>query len=159
MKVISILEPWASLIAIGAKEIETRSWPTKSRGPLAIHASKSTRPHHLNLAWNEPFFSALDPIKKDINGKVALGYSPGCIIAVCNLVDCIKISEPCGPLLFLEGEKIVAHLGIESNEFTFGDYTPGRYAWIIEDIRKLPEPIHAKGRLGLWEFDVPVINP
>jgi hypothetical protein len=40
MKVISIIQPWATLIAIGEKKFETRSWSTKYRGELAIHASK-----------------------------------------------------------------------------------------------------------------------
>ena len=38
MKALTIMQPWASLIACGAKTIETRSWPTKYRGPIAIHA-------------------------------------------------------------------------------------------------------------------------
>lgn len=40
MKAITLWQPWASLIACGAKTIETRSWGTPYRGPLAIHASK-----------------------------------------------------------------------------------------------------------------------
>lgn len=40
MKVISLLQPWATLAVIGQKKIETRSWSTKYRGPLLIHASK-----------------------------------------------------------------------------------------------------------------------
>ncbi len=58
MKAISLLQPWATLVAIGAKRIETRSWATNYRGPLAIHASKS--PKMVNkLTWDEPFYSAL----------------------------------------------------------------------------------------------------
>ena len=40
MKVLTLTQPWATLVAIGAKRIETRSWSTKYRGPLAIHAAK-----------------------------------------------------------------------------------------------------------------------
>ncbi len=43
MKALSLRQPWASLIADGHKTIETRTWRTHYRGPLAIHAS--TRPH------------------------------------------------------------------------------------------------------------------
>jgi hypothetical protein len=39
MKAITIWQPWASLIACGTKKYETRSWPTKYRGPIAIHAA------------------------------------------------------------------------------------------------------------------------
>lgn len=41
MKAITIRQPWAGLIAVGEKVYETRSWPTKYRGPIAIHAGKS----------------------------------------------------------------------------------------------------------------------
>jgi hypothetical protein len=40
MKVISIRQPWASLIVIGAKDVENRTWPTRYRGPVLIHASQ-----------------------------------------------------------------------------------------------------------------------
>lgn len=40
MKAITLTQPWATLVAIGAKRIETRSWATRYRGPLAIHAAK-----------------------------------------------------------------------------------------------------------------------
>lgn len=39
MKAISIHQPWALLIANGHKDIENRSWPTKFRGRVLIHAS------------------------------------------------------------------------------------------------------------------------
>jgi hypothetical protein len=39
MKAISLFQPWASLIMLGYKSYETRSWATKHRGPLAIAAS------------------------------------------------------------------------------------------------------------------------
>lgn len=40
MKAITIWQPWAMLIALLEKGNETRGWPTKHRGPLAIHAAK-----------------------------------------------------------------------------------------------------------------------
>jgi hypothetical protein len=40
MKAVSLWQPFASLIYTGAKKIETRSWPTNYRGPLAIHAAR-----------------------------------------------------------------------------------------------------------------------
>ncbi len=43
MKAITLWQPWATLVAIGAKRFETRSWSTHYRGPLAIHAAKTSR--------------------------------------------------------------------------------------------------------------------
>lgn len=41
MKALTVCQPYAHLIAIGEKPIENRSWPTRYRGPLAIHAGRS----------------------------------------------------------------------------------------------------------------------
>jgi ASCH domain len=53
MKILSIRQPWAYLITQGSKNIENRSWPTKYRGPVLIHASlninrKACARHGLN---------------------------------------------------------------------------------------------------------------
>jgi hypothetical protein len=53
MKAITILQPWASIIACGAK------WATKYRGKIVIHAAKSCKKWHMNIAFEEPFYSAL----------------------------------------------------------------------------------------------------
>lgn len=64
MKAVTLTQPWATLVAIGAKQIETRSWPTNYRGPLAIHAGKGPSTigwPQLNHICNrtEPFRSVL----------------------------------------------------------------------------------------------------
>ena len=43
IKLISLWEPWATLMAIGAKRIETRSWRTPYRGWLAIQAGATAK--------------------------------------------------------------------------------------------------------------------
>ena len=135
MKAITLIQPWASLVAIGAKRIETRSWATSYRGPHAIHASARYPGWAKAVALEEPairaaLLEALLPPQRLITGH---------IIAVCDLVDCFQITpenQPAEP------------------ERSYGDYTPGRYAWALNDVRKLPRPIPAKGRLGLWEHDL-----
>ena len=62
MKAVTLYQPYASLVAIGAKKFETRSWKTSYRGPLAIHAGVSEK--YLDLGWQEPFFSALTKFSK-----------------------------------------------------------------------------------------------
>ena len=59
MKTLSLIQPWASLIALGEKRIETRSWGTRYRGPLAIHASLSHVGDDLIVGSVEPFASVL----------------------------------------------------------------------------------------------------
>ena len=145
MKAITIWQPWASLIATGVKRIETRSWPTKYRGKLAIHA-----------AMLNPF-KAIKPIpevvvaemRKALKEEGILTSSTdfrvlprGCIVATVNLVDCREItySFRCSKINF-------------TNEEYFGDYTIGRYAWILEDVQPLKEPVLAKGMQGLWNWE------
>lgn len=126
MKVLSIKEPWASLIMNGTKKIETRSWKTKYRGEIYIHASSSkakiTKPEVYELI-------------KDMNFKC--GY----IICKCNLVDCIYMTDE-----YVNDMKINHY-----EEYICGHYEVGRYAWIVEDVRVI-EPIEAKGKLGLWNY-------
>lgn len=170
MKVITLTQPWATLIAIGAKHIETRSWATKYRGPLAIHAGQGLGPvgnrrGMVRLCNTSPFYEALDAA--GIWHTTAIDHLPyGAIVAVCELVDCIPThhpgiaSEP-GKPWFIGGRKGVGQHcyevppRLDSNEYAFGDYTPGRWAWLLADVRALPEPIPAKGALSLWNYDLP----
>ena len=55
MKALSITQPWATLIAIGAKTIETRSWSTLYRGDLAIHAAKGFPRYARETLFEEAF--------------------------------------------------------------------------------------------------------
>jgi hypothetical protein len=152
IRALTILQPWAAAIACGAKRIETRSWKTDYRGPLAIHAGNrcvqseqsalldNAISRHAwlavmhNMGWSDP------------NGILAnwfTGLSYGALIAVAELVDCLPV----------EG---LAHklppLATWSQEFALGDYTPGRYAWMLANVRKLPEPIPWRGKQGLWKL-------
>ena len=126
MKVLSIKEPWASLIMNNIKKIETRSWKTNYRGELFIHASLSTK----NNISNE----VLDLIK---DMKLNNGY----IICKCKLVDCVYMTED-----FINNIKNNNHI-----EYICGDYQLGRYAWILDDI-EVVEPIEVKGKLGIWNY-------
>jgi len=154
MKTISLWQPWASLIATGAKKIETRSWPTNYRGPLAIHAAKyMPKPYQLEMG-----IEAFNRIHNALLTCYPHGYNrdflpKGEVIVTCILRDCLKVTGEIG----CPGHKspiLENGLVITGNEFYFGDYTTGRYAWILEDIQPLPEPIPAKGMQGLWNWEV-----
>ena len=140
-KVVTIRQPWASLINIGEKRKETRSWKTNYRGPLYIHAGKSIEKEYLK-----------DNLFTDKFKKHGIDYNKlplGCIIAKCNLVDCLKVIEYGYTYAILEdGTKV------EGDEFYYGDYSEGRYIWILDNIEQLEEYIPCKGNLSLWSFDV-----
>lgn len=139
MKVISVIQPWATLLAISEKEFETRSWMTKYRGKLAIHASKKI---DKSACREEPFRSIL--AKHGYNEK---NLPVGVILATGNLVHCYQMLKDNGDSALLEG-----NVEIKYTEYAFGDYSEGRYAWKIENVTKLAEPISVKGQLGLWEY-------
>jgi hypothetical protein len=149
MKTISIIQPWATLIMIGEKNFETRSWATKYRGELGIHASKKV---DKRICEQEPFKSILDKY-----GYEANNLPIGLIIGVCNLQQCYKIRRPTGAegMVFLDivGGRSIGWGGFMPNEYHFGDYTEGRFAWEMSDVKQI-EPIPAKGQLGLWNYNV-----
>ncbi len=73
------------------------------------------------------------------------------IVAVCELICCKSITA---------GTKHYGYQAVAGRDWpmtdqerAFGDYSPGRYAWLLADVRALPEPIPAKGALGLWTWD------
>jgi hypothetical protein len=130
MKVLSLIEPYATLIKLGKKKIETRSFKTNYRGELYIHASSTKIPKE----WknNKEVMSLVN------DASLNFGY----IICKCKLVDCVYMDEE-----FLDKIKK------DKLEYLVGDYKLGRYAWILEDIEVLDKPIFAKGKLGIWNYE------
>lgn len=151
MKVLTLTQPWATLVAIGAKKIETRSWWTSHRGPLAIHAAKGFPAWARGLIYQEPFASTLAQAGIFTESALPLGV----IVATCNLIGTGLIT-PARSYIKVKPQPHYNCVGVppEEPELSFGDYTPGRYAWILTDIQPLPEPIPARGMQGLWEFDL-----
>ena len=156
MKAITILQPYASLIACGAKKIETRSWKTSYRGKIAIHAGKNwpaivtdktqrlPESIHLALCWKGGY-SRLDDLPM------------GSVIAIAELVDCqkvcgrisLKLGNERGEIAVLENDT-----RITGYELEFGDLSYGRYAWILANARPI-KPVPAKGKQRLWEWENP----
>lgn len=86
MKVLSIRQPWADLIISGHKDIENRSWPTKFRGPVLIHAGKQFESDSFdNLCIN--------PLTRDFMKAVPMSYDLGGIVGVAEIVDCVTTSK------------------------------------------------------------------
>ena len=150
IKVITLYQPWASLVAIGVKRIETRSWATSFRGPLAIHAAKTFPKSARDLCGDDQFTFEL--VK---GGYMRPDELPrGAVIATCRLVGCkMIISMP--TVAFNRPDVRYYTEGMSEQEKAFGDYTPGRYVWILEDVKILPEPIPEKGHQRLWNWEPP----
>jgi hypothetical protein len=142
MKVLSLLQPWATLVVMGVKQIETRSWSTAHRGPLLIHASKGKAGEIFAI---EPPFNKYIPDFR----KLPFGF----IIGQVTLTDVIRIGTGS---LFHANDEMINRLTME--EKAFGDYTDGRFAWMLQDAIQFKQPIGARGSLTLWEFDEHLIK-
>lgn len=130
MKVLSLTEPYATLIKDGKKKVETRSWKTSYRGELYIHAS-STKIHK-ETKENIELMNLLKD--NDMNH--------GNIICKCNLIDCVRMTTDCVEDMRKNNYQ----------EYICGEYSEGRYAWILENIEILDKPISAKGHLSIWNY-------
>lgn len=148
MKLITLWEPWATLMAIGAKKIETRHWGTPYRGWLAIHAAKRFTDDEDTQCWMSPFREALNsahiPIAPYRSGR-RFQFPLGCIVAVAKLIDCKRIG---GDQAWRARPDFIMQEPA-SPELEFGNYEPGRYGLITEDVFRLPRPIPFKSRQGM----------
>lgn len=146
MKVLSLTQPWASLMAFGEKHIETRSWGTGYRGSLLIHASKGFPADCKALCRTEPFATALRRHGVRLIGDLPLGQ----IIARVELVNAVHTNHLISP-----GNVRAWMASAAEFEREFGDYSDGRWAWLTQNVVRLV-PTLARGSLGLWDHDEPL---
>jgi hypothetical protein len=156
MKCISLIQPWATLWALGIKLCETRSWPTSYRGELHIHASK-TYDEAGEILWEHP------RIEESLRrmGKYGIPFANlprGSIIGRVNIVDCVLMtnsileSSPTSMKL-VGGNNEDGLVCLSDLERLCGQWSKGRFAWVGANHTLLDAPIEAKGSLGLWEYD------
>ena len=127
MKAITIKQPYASLISEGIKEYEFRTWKTKYRGEILIHAGKQ-----------------VDKTACERFEKYNLEYKTGCIIAKAKITDCIKVDDKIRKML-KEKNELVYENAIDKNF--------NGYAFKIENVQKI-NPIEMNGKLSLWEYNL-----
>jgi hypothetical protein len=136
IKALSLWQPWASLIPMGVKNYETRSWGTHYRGKLLICSAKANSSELRDFTWR---LAAKHRLLLNWN-ELPLGSA----IAICDLTDCFQMTE----------SNIVQQSELER---AVGDWRPGRYAWKLENIQSLsPAPI--KGKQGLFNVSLSVIS-
>ena len=165
MKALTIQQPWASLITMGVKIIETRSWSTKYRGPLAIHAGLKKA----NIFENEWIWEPL--LYPDRVGRLRTALHLGAVVATCELVDVVPIFDGIRQANLRRVEIDDDGLWLcesrddeESDEYSerdwqdisdqlsYGDFSPGRFAWLLSNITPI-DPVPVKGHQGLWNWE------
>lgn len=157
---ISLRQPWASLLVGGAKRIETRGWPTRFRGLLAVHAGKTFGLDEVSACHRPVFGQALDRLGFAKPSMLPLGA----VIGWVEIVDCLRMTaEPHGRRLdgLFSVNEIDPDPRLTTREEAFGNYEPFRYAWItnplgagrpaepipmraLQRIQKLPPEIAAR---------------
>jgi hypothetical protein len=164
MKAITIYQPWASLIAVGAKRFETRSWSVSYKGPVAIHAGKKKPSDVLEGFCIDIIFAmgrAFGVPEKHMGVIVKyLDALPrGAVIATAELAGCWPVkrqgvadSNEKGPVVMYRriGGSFYEHP--TEQELLFGDWTPGRYAWEMARVQMFDNPVPVRGSRGLWDY-------
>lgn len=155
MRILSLWQPWASLIALGLKQYETRSWGTDYRGRLAIHATKRLLDEtELALLWK------LETMTGRKLNPVDFKYPTGAIVAIADLTQCSEMTSL--PAVNPPWHQISLNTtcsGLTPLELAVGGWADGRYAWKLESVRSLDEPIPYKGGQGLrWLDDAPTLK-
>ena len=170
MKAITIWQPWASLLAHGVKQYETRSWATSYRGPIAIHAAAREPRKCFDALDLDGVFQVAAALRN--NGVVHKDIPIYLVIPEIVEHDLLPTSAVIATAELAGCHRIVLHGGrglssaspgwLETDhgiyeptdqELFFGDWAPGRYAWEITNIKLLDTPVPAKGKQGLWNWE------
>lgn len=125
MKVLTLKQPWATLVAEGIKKYEFRSWKTNYRWKILIHAG-----------------SGIDKKNMERFNSLNLNFPSKKIIAEVELVDCLELDDKLN-------KKI-----INENNIAYGSKKRSGYAWKFKNVKKINVEKDIKGQLGLWNIDI-----
>lgn len=150
MRALSLWQPWASLIAFGAKRWETRSWGTDYRGPLLVHAALRKSPEIADPRFVEEALQVLGHADFDALPR-------GRVVAVCELTGCYQITNVNEWTDYLN-MTYRGNLPGGYRELKFGDWSPERYVWKLEHVRRLHAPFPLVGHQGLWNVGQETID-
>jgi hypothetical protein len=139
MQVLSVMQPWATMLALGFKRLETRTWQTRHRGPLAIHAARRRMTEPLPMGWRPKMSAAQQRLGLD--GWPDL-FPRGAILGVVELLDCVPVEdlEPGEP---------------DAIERMLGNFGPGHWVWRLGAARPLRLPVLVCGQQGVFYAPLP----
>lgn len=132
IRALTVKQPWASLIACGIKTVENRTWPIpatwRDRGQLLIHAGVGFD----RMALLRPEVR----IELEAQSRPEWELPAGAVVAIAGKADCHEAEPDCctSPYAASDG-----------------------WHWTLADVRQLPDPVPAKGRLGLWTPDADLL--
>jgi len=139
MQVLSVMQPWATLLALGLKRLETRTWQTRHRGPLAIHAARRRATHALPPGWRVKLDASRERLGLDAWPDL---FPRGAVLGVVELLGCVKVEE------LPPGEP-------DGVERLLGDFAANRWVWRLTAARPLAVPLLVRGQLGVFSAELP----
>jgi len=151
IRAITLWQPYATLIALGLKQYETRSWATKYRGKLIIHsAARKWHPRELHAVF--------DKLPYELSQKLLYSttYPMACCVAVVDLTRCLEMING-----WVETNRLPTQTIIQAQTYEercFGNWQEGRYAWKLSGVQQLQELTPAKGKQGLWIPDIELVQ-
>ena len=178
LRVLTVRQPWASLIALGVKRLEVRSWATRYRGLVAVHAGqhrcKISGPpvgDYLVRNYDGTGTRLLPRGGRWPDDAVQPPLPFGAVVAVARLIDCVPIVDDedeyaawAAPNAFGD---VIGYYNAPSRLGNGGTYlteidapgqaayapeemwTPGHWAWVLDDVVPLPTPHSYRGGQGL----------
>lgn len=138
MRALTLTEPWATLMMLGQKRIETRSWPLPQfmvGQDCVIHSARSMPRWAFDLCSQQPFRDALHPL--GVYAYPELNRGKG--LCVVKFIGCRRTED--------------VREQLDAKELAFGDYSDGRYALMTEFVERWGEPTPAVGHLGFWDWN------
>lgn len=125
MKVLTLRQPWATLVAEGIKKYEFRSWKTKYRGKVLIHAG-----------------TGIDKEDMKKYDNMNLDFPSRRIVAIVEIEDCLELTDELN-------KKI-----IDENNIAYGSKVRTGYAWKLNNVKKIDYDKEINGQLGLWNINL-----
>ena len=125
LKVLTLKQPWATLVAEGIKKYEFRSWKTNYRGKVLIHAG-----------------AGIDKKEMENFKNLNLKFPSKRILAEVELEDCLELNDELN-------KKLIAEKNI-----AYGSKYRTGYAWKLTNSKKINYDKEIKGQLGLWNIDI-----
>lgn len=125
LKVLTLRQPWATLVAEGIKKYEFRSWKTNYRGKILIHAGTGIDKEDMKKYKN-----------------MNLKFPSRRIIAIVEIEDCLELDEQLN-------KKIIAEKNV-----AYGNKIRTGYAWKLKNVKKINYGKDVNGQLGLWNIDL-----
>lgn len=162
MKCLSLWQPWATLLVTGHKRVETRGWPIRHRGPLLVHAAKKWNEELWHLCRTAPFDGALTQAGYTLaGGNPKRGLPFGFIVGRVDVVECYRTEDV---LFDSSGLDVIPRFPVDQvrngklrlwpdPERAFGDYSPGRFAFLCTNPVRFDKPIPCIGRQGLFNVE------